>query len=348
MNFTLNNSSATESYRELLLRMADRPTPRIRESKEWRAPAADSRPILVPLDGTAAAEHALPCAITMARRCGAILQIVQVYSYLDDFQGHGLSWNDESPSRMIREPRERYLATVVRRISRRWDIPVVASLIEKDNPEAVLRQLHAGAALTVMTSRRRTWVGRLCRRSMVDSLLTCFEHPLLLVAGHDAPVDLTGDPLCRHVLAVIESADDLPSTAEELWIGPPPSAGRITILPLTDAVAGPAKEWAMARNQERSRDTDPDRLEIHVESASAKGLNQVLDLVERDDIDLIAVPHVGHLRARPWEGHARLRSIAAFAPVPVLLRSATPAARASRSLDGIAAPHALKADLPTP
>ncbi len=348
MNYGLNTSSATESYRDIFLRTGDRPLSRTRESKEWQVRNADLRPILVPLDGTAAAEHALPYAISLARRCATVLQLVQVYSYLDDFRGHGLSWGEENPSRAVREPREKYLTTVVRRISRRWDIPVVASLIEEDDPEAVLRQLHAGAAVTVMTSQRRTWVGRLCRRSMVDSLLGSFDHPLLLVAGYDAPVDLTGDPLCRHVLAVVETVDDLPSSVEELWIGPCPPAGRITILPLTDAVAGPAREWATTRTRERNGDTAPDRLEIQVEKVPVKDLNQVLNLVERDDIDLIAVPHLGHLRARPWEDHARLRSIAAFAPVPVLLRSGTPAAAATRALDGITASHALKADLPAP
>src|SRR5690242_7766327 len=37
------------------------------------------RSILVPLDGSVAAEHALPMALSLARRFGAALQIVHVY-----------------------------------------------------------------------------------------------------------------------------------------------------------------------------------------------------------------------------------------------------------------------------
>lgn len=277
---------------------------------------AGRRQILVPLDGTPAAEHALPYAIAMAQQSGAILQIAQIYSYFDDFRERGLSWSDENPVGTVQGPRKRYLATIVRRIARHWNIPIVANLIQDERSEEALRNLHAEAGLTVMTSRRRTWLGRFCRRSMVDSLLTSAERPLLLVKGYDFPVDLTGSPVCQHVLAVIETSDDLPETVDEFWVGPRPRDAQLTILPLNEDAAGPLAGWAATQREEGCG--------VRIETLSPMAPHQVYDLVEERDVDLMAVPHLGHLRAFPWEDHTALRSIAAGAPVPVLVRGSLP------------------------
>jgi hypothetical protein len=53
------------------------------------------RSILVPLDGSSFGEHALPLALSIARRANAHLQLVRVHSVLDAvYAPDGVYYND--------------------------------------------------------------------------------------------------------------------------------------------------------------------------------------------------------------------------------------------------------------
>src|SRR4029078_9343129 len=74
------------------------------------------RSILVPLDGSLAAEHALPLALSLARRFGGALQIVHVYVPIWGKYGRP-ELAHELIDREMRERGKAYNESVIRRAS---------------------------------------------------------------------------------------------------------------------------------------------------------------------------------------------------------------------------------------
>jgi len=285
-------------------------------ASEWLTlPAPPIRSILVPLDGSPNAEHALPHALALVRENGGMVRIVQVYSYQEEVFSRNSLWSDDDPIRTIREPHERYLRGIVRRISRTGDIPVIATLIESDVPATTLQRLQGETDLTVMTSRRRNWFSRLCRASLVDAMLDRPSRPVLLVRGYDAPVDLTGDPVCGHVLLPVSPVDDVSALVAAL-----PRLGRThrplvaTLLPLSRQNVAVTAAWAA-----RHRGETPG-LDVRAQTKPAETVRAVLDFADREEVDLIAVTLERGLGSFSPAGSELARSIAAQSTLPVLVQ----------------------------
>lgn len=278
------------------------------------SPAA-IRSVLVPLDGTQHAEHAIPHALALVRRTGGVVRIAQVYSYQEEIQARDSSWWDDDPARAIREPRERYLQRIVRRISRRCDVPVVATLQESDQPQALLRSLQGEVDLTVMTSRRRSWFSRFCRESMADSLLAGADRPVLLVRGHDGPVDLTGDPVCRRVLIPAGGPDDLTSILGAGGLAERcPMAMAVTVIPLGDWSLPAASAWIDRYRGERPA------CDLRLETRPVRTAQGVLEYADSEDVDWIAVTLDRSFGSLPRIGAGAEQSIVARSSIPVLIR----------------------------
>jgi nucleotide-binding universal stress UspA family protein len=80
------------------------------------------RSILVPLDGSTFGEHALPAALSLARRSGASLQVVLVHTAFVYVES-GLIYDDRV-DRQLREQEQDYLETVVKRLKAASPVPV--------------------------------------------------------------------------------------------------------------------------------------------------------------------------------------------------------------------------------
>jgi nucleotide-binding universal stress UspA family protein len=141
------------------------------------------RSILVPLDGSAFAEQALPLASEIARRAGAILEIVHVHMLLPL-----MSTAFEFPVVEVeldtaqRQQEKQYLEGVVTKIRETGGVPVTA--VQLDGAVASAIQSHAEATsvdLIVLTSHGRGAMGRLWLGSVADRLMRNSRIPILLV-----------------------------------------------------------------------------------------------------------------------------------------------------------------------
>src|SRR5438477_9932902 len=88
------------------------------------------RSILVPLDGSPFGEHALPLALTIARRSGATLHVAHVHTPLTMAEGESLFLSEHSLDFKVRERERGYLEKVVQRLESVSAVPVCPLLLD--------------------------------------------------------------------------------------------------------------------------------------------------------------------------------------------------------------------------
>jgi nucleotide-binding universal stress UspA family protein len=188
------------------VRISDTQLPRLNEiGPNEIPPAADYRNLLVPLDGSQTAEHALPQALAIARRSGATVRLMHVHSMLKSLndpwrQFYGRDVGERQHQRM-----QDYLDDVVRRISRADSIHLVAVLSKSNEVVESLCRAAEECDLVVMATHGRGLWRRFWHGGITDSLLRRLDCPLLIVRGHESPVDLTGEIASHRRHAVNES-----------------------------------------------------------------------------------------------------------------------------------------------
>jgi len=129
--------------------------------------------ILLPLDGSALAEQALPHAIIQAERCQAELVLLKV---LEPLQIHGLvgpsiEWVTKQTTTLAHEYLERVAAKV-----KQHGIPVQVATTDGHPPVAIV-----GFALIVMCTRGHSGFSRWLLGSVADRVVRGASVPVLLV-----------------------------------------------------------------------------------------------------------------------------------------------------------------------
>jgi len=170
-----------------------------------KQPVPVIREVLVALDGSLSAEHALPWAIRIAESAKAQIRLVHVHERMDDgFHGHRAN-TYRAFDHLLRKPKEEYLSEVINRMTRAGAHVRKPMLLEGRIAET-LAELLASADMTVMATRRRSRLGRLLFGSVSQELLRNASKPLLLVSGYNYPVDLTGRPRLNHALVPLDGS----------------------------------------------------------------------------------------------------------------------------------------------
>jgi nucleotide-binding universal stress UspA family protein len=162
--------------------------------------------VLVPLDGTPVAEHALPYALALARRAGAEVAIAHVYSAVQAANEPGLlGWHG---GEYLVEPCRDYLSTVARRLAEEWPVRVRPLLLRGRWPEDELSEAARWQAdLVVMAARRRGWWSRLWYGSVSTGIVRNSRAPVLLVPGRTETPDLVSEPRLGRVLVPLDGTD---------------------------------------------------------------------------------------------------------------------------------------------
>ena len=170
------------------------------------------RSILVPLDGSAAAEHALPTALSLARRFGAALQIVHVHVPVWGSYAEG-EWYDAITDRELRENGQAYLDTVLQRLASVGE----NSLSENSLSSVLLEGSVAGAInrhavatevdLIVMTTHGRGPMARFWLGSVADSLMRQTSIPVLFVQPQETEAQLTQESVFDRVLIPLDGSE---------------------------------------------------------------------------------------------------------------------------------------------
>lgn len=187
--------------------------------------------LLVPLDGSPCAEHALPLALRLARRRPTRLALVSVHEPPPGVHGvqgapvHDLTL-DQLHAADLRAALRRYLDGVRQRVEEpQLAAEVTAVLLDGTPAETVATHAEAiRADAVVMTTHGRGGVSRLWLGSVADYLVRRLSVPVVAVCPArcgvaDAQVDLRGaadSAPIRRVLLALDGARESEAAAESL------------------------------------------------------------------------------------------------------------------------------------
>ena len=166
------------------------------------------RSLLVPLDGSPFAEHALPLALSIARRAGAELQLVYVHTSPEaDYPGHHFL-NEESWVSEWKTRHGVYLDDIAQRLRAAGARAVTPLVLQGDHGDVAgiigKHAIAAGTGLVVMTTHARGTMERLWLGSVADQLIRETARPLLLVRPTEGPADLSADKYLKHILIPLD------------------------------------------------------------------------------------------------------------------------------------------------
>ena len=199
--------------RETLRPIGPRPRPECGGTQEIRevrpAPAVPRPPplrtVLVPVDGSPAAENAIPAALALARRSGAEVALVNVYSTLQAANDpERLGWH---AGEYLVEPLRDYLDDLAERVAKACPVRVRPVLLKGYWPEDALCEMGDwGADFIVMAARRRGWWSRVWHGSVSAEVARRSRAPVLLVPAGDGPPDLKAEPPLGRVLVPLDGS----------------------------------------------------------------------------------------------------------------------------------------------
>lgn len=90
------------------------------------------RTLMVPLDGSSFAEHALPLALSIARRAGASVRLINVAPPLAEAYAEGVFFTmPDLQARLVRQ-QQAYLESVVARLRDFTTVPLSTLVLEGD------------------------------------------------------------------------------------------------------------------------------------------------------------------------------------------------------------------------
>lgn len=187
------------------------------------------RTILVPLDGSVFAEHALPLAVSLGRHCGAKVRILRVVPPMADYFFMPPLLNDPLDAELRQAHRndaQAYLDGVVQRLTDAGT--VICDVMEEE--EGVAESICAdvvktGVDLIVMTSHGRGALARFWLGSIADKLVRTAPVPVLLARPPEHPpaADLQHPAALKHLLLALGG-----NTAAERIVEPALSIGKLT------------------------------------------------------------------------------------------------------------------------
>lgn len=165
------------------------------------------REVVVPLDGSSYAEHALPWAIQIASLAGARLRLVHVHEQMQPALHEQRLQHYREFDRLLREPMEEYVAEMMRRIARASSVTVIPTIMDGRRASDHLSELvSATSDIVVIATRGRNVVSRFLRGSALNAIVQRRESPILHVRGYSCPVDLTARPALGHALVPLDGS----------------------------------------------------------------------------------------------------------------------------------------------
>ena len=160
--------------------------------------------LLVPLDGSGFGEHALPLALSIARRAEAPIELVHVYQRI------GLpdapAWTEEIDDKG-KQNAQAYLDETAKRLKPVAPFGVDTSVLEGNIGECLLKHgTRTGADLIVLTTHGRGPLSRYWLGSVADELVRQATIPLLLIRPQEQAATLTSDLALRRILIPLDGS----------------------------------------------------------------------------------------------------------------------------------------------
>ncbi|MCE9530962.1 MAG: universal stress protein, partial [Planctomycetes bacterium] len=143
------------------------------------------RSLLVPLDGSLLAEHALPWALSIAEQDGVALHLVRIHIPPAPLMVGSEMSADMALDQTIRQTEIDYLEGLVKQLSAVATVPIRHALLEGAVADAIDDYAIAVKAdLIVMTSHGRGAFVRFWLGSVADKIVRNSRTPVLLVRAH--------------------------------------------------------------------------------------------------------------------------------------------------------------------
>jgi nucleotide-binding universal stress UspA family protein len=157
--------------------------------------------ILVPLDGSALAEQALPLAIGVTQRRQAALRLATI---------HRPNLDEQAADVAIFRAEQEYLNKTAARVRHHSNLSVSTDVLEEGTVASALCAFAGavGADLIVLTTHGRGPLSRFWLGSVTDELLRTSPIPLLVHRPADgAAPDLNADIHIRRILVPLDGSD---------------------------------------------------------------------------------------------------------------------------------------------
>jgi nucleotide-binding universal stress UspA family protein len=164
--------------------------------------------ILVPLDRSPLAAQALPLALELAWRAGAILDLVAVHGLyaLEDPGAARLPYSALEDAEFRRHEQD-YLDATAERLAKTHCVPIRTAVVNGLVVDGLLEwQRDHPADLMVMTTHGRGPVSRAFLGSVADELLRRTPVPLLLVRPHTLAPSAPAAPVVTHMLIPLDGS----------------------------------------------------------------------------------------------------------------------------------------------
>jgi nucleotide-binding universal stress UspA family protein len=164
--------------------------------------------IVVPLDGSPFAEHALPLALAIAARAQAEVRLALVHVPVALPYDGGTLMFDAGLDMSLRDQETTYLADLATRLAGISHVKVSHFLL--DGPIAdTLRGFveTVRGDLVVMTTHGRGPLSRFWIGSVADQLIRHLPGRLLLIRPTDEPTDFARPPALRRILIPLDGSD---------------------------------------------------------------------------------------------------------------------------------------------
>lgn len=166
------------------------------------------RTIVVPIDGSNFAEHALPYALGIANHCNAKIHLVHVFSASEAVRDPIHLMVDQNCIARQRIHREEHLEGLTRLLMRAHPhVAVTGSIRDSGNVVEALHDATKDADLIVMAAHRRNAWSRFWRGGVTEQVLRSVDSPILLAPGREEPVDLTQPRLLRSILVPLDGTE---------------------------------------------------------------------------------------------------------------------------------------------
>jgi nucleotide-binding universal stress UspA family protein len=167
------------------------------------------RNILVPVDGSSFGEAALPLALNIARRAGAILHLVHVMPPMGTIYSEAPLYLDTSLEQELfdhqRASHHDYLTRLAHKLGGEAPVVIQTSLLSGDIPALIRSQAAAVEAdLVVMTTHARGPLGRFWLGGVADDLVRKLPMPVLLVRPGEDATRFEPEPVLRHILIPLD------------------------------------------------------------------------------------------------------------------------------------------------
>jgi nucleotide-binding universal stress UspA family protein len=172
------------------------------------------RKIIVPLDGSAFAEQALPLALRIAEHAGAAIHLVHVHVPLVPLPAGVEYVYDLQADEVVRQRQHAYMDALIKRLRGACRSSITSAVIEGTVATGILEETASAAAdIVFMTTHGRGPLSRFWLGSTADQLVRQMPVPLLLVPPREgAALDLGKSDVSAHILIPLDGS----SLAEEI------------------------------------------------------------------------------------------------------------------------------------